>query len=94
LVDSEWVLGSPQKLLRIVLQGAQGPIKAAGASFDSSMPSWATFNDEQLAGILTYIRRDWGQDATPIAPATVRKVRAGIAKHDGAWTQAELSKIH
>ncbi len=93
LVDSEWVVGSEQRLVRIVLNGAQGPIKAAGTSFDSTMPSWATFNDEQLAGILTYIRRDWEQGATPITPAAVKAIREAAAKHDGAWTEAELSKI-
>src|ERR1019366_352863 len=51
LVDSEWVLGSNERLVRILLQGVQGPIKAAGDTFDSTMPSWATFNNEQISGI-------------------------------------------
>jgi mono/diheme cytochrome c family protein/glucose/arabinose dehydrogenase len=93
LVDSEWVLGSEERLARIVLQGAQGPIKAAGVSFDSTMPSWASFNDEQLAGILTYIRRDWEQGATAINPESVKAVRQATANRDSAWTEAELSKI-
>jgi mono/diheme cytochrome c family protein len=94
LVDSEWVLGSPERLCRIVLQGAQGPIIAAGAHFDASMPSWATFTDEQVAGILTYIRRDWEQGASPISQDTVKSIRAAIQAHEGQWTSAELSKIH
>ncbi len=93
LVDSEWVLGSDERLIRIVLAGVQGPIKAAGASFDSTMPSWASFNDEQIAGILTYIRRDWEQGATPIKPATVKAIREAAVKHEGAWTSADLSKL-
>lgn len=94
LVDSEWVLGSEQKLIRIVLNGVQGPIKAAGTSFDSTMPSWATLSDEQLAGILTYIRRDWEQGGTAIQPAAIKAIRAAAAKHEGAWTEAELSVIN
>ncbi len=93
LVDSEWVLGPESRLVRIVLNGAQGPIKAAGASFDSSMPSWASFSDEQLAGILTYIRRDWEQGGAAVAPETVKNIRMAAAGHEGAWTAAELSKI-
>jgi mono/diheme cytochrome c family protein len=93
LVDSEWVLGSDERLARIVLQGVQGPIKAAGVNFDSEMPSWASFNDEQLAGILTYIRRDWEQGAPPVKPATVKDIREATARRDGAWTSADLSKI-
>ena len=94
LVDSEWVLGSNERLARIVLQGVQGPIVAAGIHFDSTMPSWgSSFNDEQLAGILTYIRRDWEQGGPPIQPDTVKAVREATAKHEGAWTGEELSKI-
>ena len=93
LVDSEWVLGSADRLARIVLRGVQGPIKAAGVSFDLEMPSWASFNDEQLAGILTYIRRDWDQGASAVQPATVQAARSATAQHDGAWTESELSKL-
>lgn len=94
LVESEWVVGSKERLARIVLQGAQGPFKAAGTSFDSSMPSWGgSFTDEQIAGILTYIRRDWEQGASPVDAATVKSIRQSVAKHEGAWTSAELSKI-
>ena len=93
LVDSEWVLGSNERLIRIVLKGLQGPIKAAGVSFDSTMPSWASFNDEQLAGILTYIRRDWEQGAPPIKPAMVKAIREATVKHDGAWTSEELTRM-
>lgn len=94
LVESEWVLGSTERLGRIVLEGVQGPIVAAGAHFDSTMPSWGgSFNDEQLAGILTYIRRDWEQGAAPIKPATIKAIREATAKHDGAWTGADLLKL-
>ena len=93
LVDSEWVLGSNERLARIVLQGVQGPIKAAGTSFDSTMPSWDSFNDEQIASILTYIRRDWEQGASPVKSATIKTIRQAAAKHEGAWTDAELSRI-
>jgi mono/diheme cytochrome c family protein/glucose/arabinose dehydrogenase len=93
LVDSEWVLGSPDRLASIVLHGVQGRIKAAGVTFDSSMPSWASFNDEQLAGILTFIRRNWDQGASPVQSETVHTARAATATHDSAWTEAELSKL-
>jgi mono/diheme cytochrome c family protein len=81
-------------LARILLQGAEGPITAAGIAFDSSMPSWAAFDDNQLAGILTYIRRSWENSAPPVEPATITAVRAGTAQRQRAWTAAELSAIH
>lgn len=93
LVDSEWVLGPEQRLVRILLQGAQGPIHAAGVGFDSEMPSWGAFNDEQIAGLLTFIRRNWENAADPISPATVARIRAQVAGRHAAWTAGELSQV-
>jgi mono/diheme cytochrome c family protein/glucose/arabinose dehydrogenase len=93
LADSEWVTGSSNRLARIVLQGVQGKITAAGENFNSTMPSWATFNDEQLASILTYIRRSWEHGAPPIHPDTIKAIREATARHDGAWTSDDLSKL-
>jgi mono/diheme cytochrome c family protein/glucose/arabinose dehydrogenase len=93
LADSEWVMGPEELVARIVLQGAEGPISAAGANFDSSMPSWATFNDEQIAGILTYIRRSWENAASPVYPASVAGIRARTAQRQRPWTALELSPI-
>ena len=93
LADSEWVLGPESRLARIVLQGVEGPIHADGVGFDSAMPSWASFNDDQLAGILTYIRRSWENSASPVAPATITSIRASTSKRGRAWTEKELSEI-
>src|SRR4051812_853213 len=39
LVKSEWVNGSEERAIRIVLYGLQGPIKVAGADYNSAMPA-------------------------------------------------------
>jgi mono/diheme cytochrome c family protein len=93
LADSEWVMGSEERLIRIVLQGAEGPITAAGAAFDSSMPSWASFNDGQIAGILTYIRRNWENAAAPVRSASVAAIRSRVSQRQRPWTALELSAI-
>jgi len=93
LADSEWVLGSEERLARIVLQGAEGPINAGGANFDASMPSWASFNDHQIASILTYIRRSWENTARPVTSASVAAIRARTAQRQRPWTALELSAI-
>jgi mono/diheme cytochrome c family protein len=93
LADSEWVLGSPERLARIVLQGAEGPISAAGVAYDSSMPSWAAFNDDQIASLLTYIRRSWENTAPPVAPAFITALRARTAQRQRPWTVPELSTL-
>ena len=50
--------------------------------------------DEQIASILTYVRREWGHEADAIEIATVAKVRADTAtRGDAQWTMDELLKI-
>jgi glucose/arabinose dehydrogenase/mono/diheme cytochrome c family protein len=94
LVDSEWVLGSEHRLTRIALQGAHGKIEVKGRAYDMDMPAFGgAFTDEELASILTYVRRSWEHSAAPVAPDTVKKVRSETAQREEAWTQAELLKI-
>ena len=33
-------------------------------------------NDEELAAVLTFVRNSWGNQASPIAPASVANLRA------------------
>jgi mono/diheme cytochrome c family protein len=93
LADSEWVLGSEQRLARIVLHGVSGPLKVKGASYALDMPAMGVFNDEQVAAILTYIRREWENGAPPVEPATVKQIRTAHARRSDAWRQEELLKV-
>ncbi|MEI6712315.1 MAG: c-type cytochrome [Verrucomicrobiota bacterium] len=93
LVDSEWVLGSPERLSRIVLHGVRGPIKVKGAGFNLDMPALGFLDDAQIASILTYIRREWDHTAPPIASETVRDIRHTETARKDAWTETELLSI-
>jgi len=93
LVGSEWVSGSEQRLIRIVVHGLRGPIKVKGETFELDMPGLGVLDDDQIAAALTYIRREWGHPYAPISPATVKKVREETEKREDAWTMAELLKI-
>ena len=93
LSDSEWVLGSPERLSRILLHGVRGPITVKGKTYELEMPALSVFDDEQIASLLTYIRREWEHGADPVNAATVKTVRAATANRNEAWTEAELLKI-
>jgi mono/diheme cytochrome c family protein/glucose/arabinose dehydrogenase len=93
LVDSEWVMGSEQRLARILLHGLTGPLTVKGQKYDLDMPAHGTFDDEQLASILTYIRREWEHTFDPIDPGAIKKAREAHAKREESWTQEELLKI-
>ncbi len=93
LLDSEWVLGSPERITRIALHGVRGPLKVKGATYSLDMPPMGVFGDDQLSAILTYLRREWEHGADPIAPEQVKTIRAAEAKRQDSWTQEELLKI-
>jgi mono/diheme cytochrome c family protein/glucose/arabinose dehydrogenase len=94
LLDSEWVLGSPERSVRIVLQGVRGPITVLGKVHTGDMPAFgAALNDEQVSAILTYVRREWGHTAAPVEPETVARIRAATAGHSDAWSPEELNLI-
>ena len=57
------------------------------------MPPLNILSDEEIAGLLTYVRREWGHTASPVSPEFVKEVREKTADRIDAWTQAELLKI-
>lgn len=90
LRHSPFVLGSPERLTRIVTGGLVGPIEVLGTVWDLEMPAHA-LDDEEVAGVLTYLRRAWGHGAPPIAPADVRRVR-DVPSLGRPWTAADLER--
>jgi mono/diheme cytochrome c family protein/glucose/arabinose dehydrogenase len=93
LAESEWVLGPVERVGRIVLHGVRGPIKVKGLTYSLDMPSMGAFDDDTIASILTYLRREWGHDAAPVEPATIKALRAATSTRSDAWTQEELLKF-
>ncbi len=93
LLDSEWVLGPPERTVRIVLHGVRGPITVLGRVHTGDMPAFGALDDTQIASILTYLRREWGHTAAPVDPDFVKTVRAETAGHTDAWSPEELMLI-
>lgn len=90
LAESEWVLGDPETVAKIVLHGLRGPVKVKGVQYSLDMPAAGFLTDEQVAGVLTYIRREWDHEASPVTPDFVAKVRLANARRSDAWTAPEL----
>ena len=93
LLDSEWLLGPPERTIRIVLQGVRGPIRVLGKTHTGDMPPLGVLSDEQIASILTYVRRAWGHTASPVDVEDVRLIRVATAGHTDAWSPEELNQI-
>ena len=93
LLDSPFLLGSPERLIRIVQNGVTGPITVHGRVYDMTMPGLQGISDEQIASILTYARREWEHRADPIDAATVTRAKKAIGGREIPWTEKELLKI-
>lgn len=93
LVDSEWVAGPPKRLASIILYGLQGRVSVKGRKYELEMPALGSFEDDQIADVLTYIRREWEHTYDPVDPKTVAAARKAAGNRDEPWTEAELKKI-
>ena len=83
LIGSTLALASADVPVRILLNGKEGPVGLMP-------PIGSAFTDEQVAAVLTYVRREWGQDGTPVDPGTVAMVRQLTAGRTRPWTDQEL----
>ena len=92
LMDSDWVTGPSDRPIKIILHGMSGPIQVSGRTWTLEMPPLPQFTDEDIASVLTYIRREWEHTAGPVSPNDVAKIRAQHAGRTKAWTAAEMNK--
>jgi len=89
LRGSKWVLGNEARTARIVLGGLRGEVEIDGERWDGEMPA-VGYGDDELAAVLTYVRREWGNGAEPVTTATIAKVREETKGRREAWTLKEL----
>ncbi|MDO8539650.1 MAG: c-type cytochrome [Opitutaceae bacterium] len=89
LQNSRWATHvSPEFALRIVLHGKEG-----SPGFPGAMAPLGVLSDEQIAGIMTFVRRSWGNEASAVSSADVARVRAQTKDRAAAWTDTELERI-
>ena len=95
LVDSEWVTEEdPGRLIRLVLHGVQGPMEVKGQMYNNAMLPWKdVLNDGEIANVLSYIRKTWGNDAPVVSTNAVTEVRAATAGRNTPWTAEELLQV-
>jgi mono/diheme cytochrome c family protein len=86
LVGSTLALARPDIPARVLLHGKEGPIGLMP-------PVGSTLDDLQIAAVLTYVRREWGQSGTPITPATVADTRRVTTGRNRPWTHDELTAM-
>jgi len=97
LAGTKWVLASEDRLIKIVLDGLYGPITVLGKQYPGQVPMTPNrdlLNDEELAGVLTYVRNAFGNKATVVTPEKVKKIRDATENKKGFYTPEELLEQH
>jgi mono/diheme cytochrome c family protein len=79
IVGGTWVKGEPKALALFVMTGGfDSAQRKEGAVSHNVMPPFRQLSDEDLAGILTYIRAKFGGGASAVTPAEVAEARATL----------------
>jgi putative heme-binding domain-containing protein len=100
LVGSPWVVGSEERLIKMALHGVWGKMTVNGKTYDPSrgVPPMTAFRsllkDDELAAVLTFVRNTWGNKASPVTAASVKKVREQTSDRSTFWRPEELLAEH
>ena len=93
LVHTEYVTGSADRLIAMIIRGVRGAITVNGVVFTNAMAPYGDGNeltDHQLAALLTSIRSSWGNAASAINAHDVARVRAATVTRTTPYSPAEL----
>ena len=99
LAGSDWVSAAgPGRIIRITSKGATGPIDVNGKlwsggtmlAIGDQMPGDEKQKAENLAAIITYIRKTFGNNASSVTPEQVAAVREQIKSKTTYFSPEEL----
>jgi mono/diheme cytochrome c family protein/glucose/arabinose dehydrogenase len=88
IAGSPRVQGHRDYVIKTLLHGMTGPL--AGQTYTQVMVPMGAQNDQWIASISSFIRNNFGNTASFIAPADVARIRAATANRKAMWTFAEL----
>ena len=88
LAGSPRVTGHRDYVIKTLLHGMTGPL--AGRTYTQVMLPMGSQTDQWIANVASYIRNDFGNTASFIAPAEVASVRVATAARKAMWTYPEL----
>jgi mono/diheme cytochrome c family protein len=93
LAGSSRVQGPVTQLARVLLHGFEGTIQREGVAYSGVMAPAPRSNDGDLAALMTYVRRAWGNGGDPVTEGMVTQVRMLTARRDRPWRTEELEVI-
>ena len=76
LIKTSYVLGDRSRLIKVVLNGFSESVDIDGESYYNVMPAHDFLKDQEIAAVLTYVRKNFTNKTTAISTAQVKAVRA------------------
>ena len=75
LNKTDWVVGDKSQLISLIINGLEGQIEVNGETYNGIMPQHSFLSDEEIAGVLTYIRTHFGNNASAVTTEEVKAIR-------------------
>ncbi len=92
-----WPMGSTERFAMVILNGVQGPVHD-GKTYGIMPPQGIGMTAEELAGVMTYVRNDFGNEkgdvVTKQMAAAAMEISAARKNAGQAVTAEELSADH
>ncbi|MGK6353342.1 c-type cytochrome [Parapedobacter sp. DT-150] len=75
LIKTTYVLDDKVRLIKIIVNGLDEEVEIDGEYYANPMPQLDILTDQEIADVLTYVRNSFGNTASAVTPAEVKKVR-------------------
>jgi mono/diheme cytochrome c family protein len=75
LMGSKVVAGPPATVIKVLLLGPEKALPAHKATSGNQMPQFDSLSDDEIASIVTYVRKTFGKGASAVTPAQVKAQR-------------------
>jgi mono/diheme cytochrome c family protein/glucose/arabinose dehydrogenase len=99
LSGNPWI-ADDERLIKVVLKGLWGPLALGNQHFGptNGVPPMLGFagmlNDDEVAGVITYVRQSFGNNLPSVSPAQVAAVRAATKDRVDFYMVEEIMKEH
>jgi mono/diheme cytochrome c family protein len=77
LQNNKVVTGDKKKIINIVISGLQGEIEVNDEVYNQTMPPQNYLTNRQIAQVLSYLRKNFGNNADSVKVSDVNAIRKG-----------------
>ncbi|MFT3843864.1 MAG: cytochrome c [Lacibacter sp.] len=78
LIKTKITLGSKEKLVHILVKGFNEEVEINGQYYSNPMPAQPQLTNQEIADVLTFVRKSFGNKASHVTLAEVKAIRAKI----------------